>query len=128
VVADRRREPGAEADLNAGGDLGARGLIRARGAQVLIEQILKLRSRLLETRRVDGGIEMLLTDSGVGMSEDQISRAFEPFFTTKAEGEGTGLGLSTVFNAVQQNGGDIEIDSQLGEGTSVRVRFPTPSD
>jgi CheY-like chemotaxis protein len=62
-------------------------------------------------------------DTGIGMSETTRSRCLEPFFTTKGE-RGTGLGLPSVFGMVQRHGGDFEIDSELGRGTTMRMIFP----
>jgi signal transduction histidine kinase len=61
-------------------------------------------------------------DSGVGMNEETRQRCLEPFFTTKSE-RGTGLGLAMVYGAVQRHGGDIEIDSAVGQGTAMRLVF-----
>ena len=62
-----------------------------------------------------------ITDTGIGMTDDVKSRIFEPFFTTKEEGKGTGLGLTTCYGIVKQNGGCLQVDSQLGRGSTFRV-------
>jgi PAS domain S-box-containing protein len=63
-------------------------------------------------------------DSGVGMPPDVLARAFEPFFTTKDVGKGTGLGLSMVYGFVKQSGGHARIQSEVGDGTVVRLYMP----
>jgi PAS domain S-box-containing protein len=63
-------------------------------------------------------------DTGSGMPADVVARAVEPFFTTKSMGKGTGLGLSQVYGMVQQAGGELKIDSRVGEGTTVSLYFP----
>ena len=70
------------------------------------------------------GILLEVRDTGVGMEESVKAQMFEPFFTSKDKGKGTGLGLSTVYGVVSQAGGEIEVDSELGKGTSFRIYFP----
>jgi len=79
----------------------------------------------LRTRFVarDDQVAVEVEDTGIGMSETTRSRCLEPFFTTKGE-RGTGLGLPMVFGMVQRHGGDLEIDSELGRGTTMRLIFP----
>jgi len=69
-------------------------------------------------------VRLRVRDTGTGMTGDVVERAFEPFYTTKPKGEGTGLGLATVYGIVTQTGGTIEIDSTPGEGTTIEVMLP----
>jgi signal transduction histidine kinase len=65
-----------------------------------------------------------IADTGKGMNPDVLARAFEPFFTTKPTGQGTGLGLSMAYGFVKQSGGEIVLQSEPGQGTSVRIYLP----
>jgi two-component system cell cycle sensor histidine kinase/response regulator CckA len=90
---------------------------------------LRIATRLVDhLTPEDGGagqraVEVTVTDSGIGMTDDVRSRIFEPFFTTKGD-EATGLGLASVYGIVTQTGGDIVCESAVGQGTRFRVSLP----
>jgi signal transduction histidine kinase len=74
--------------------------------------------------RVTSHVRLTVSDTGSGISEEDLPRVFEPFFTTKDVGQGSGLGLATVFGIVEQHDGQIEVQSTVGCGTTFRVLFP----
>jgi len=79
----------------------------------------------VRTRRSDTGRAIIeVSDDGLGISPQHVGRVFEPYFTTKTQGEGTGLGLFVSLGIVRSFGGEIEVESQLGRGTTVRVTLP----
>lgn len=77
----------------------------------------------LGTRQQDGGVIVEVIDTGAGMSPDARQRCLEPFFTTKGD-HGTGLGLPMVFGIIKRHQGTLEIESEPGKGTTVRIRLP----
>jgi two-component system NtrC family sensor kinase len=70
------------------------------------------------------GVEIRITDNGHGIPDAEIPKVFDPFFTTKPVGEGTGLGLSISYDIIKSHGGEMMIDSNEKEGTTVRVILP----
>lgn len=77
------------------------------------------------SRAVGASVEVRMTDTGPGIAPEHLSRILDPFFTTKEKG--TGLGLSVVYGIIDQHGGTLDIESRVGEGTTVVVRLPVAS-
>jgi PAS domain S-box-containing protein len=146
-----RRTLGASSSLvvRAGGGLGRVKADPGQLEQVLLNLVLNARDAMpgggtvtIETASVEltpayaagksvativPGPHLLLSvsDTGIGMAPDTVSRVFEPFFTTKSVGEGTGLGLATVYGIVKQSGGYIWLYSEPGQGTTFKIYLPT---
>jgi len=73
-------------------------------------------------------VRLSVTDTGTGMEPPVLKKAFDPFFTTKPLGQGTGLGLSMVYDLTRQTGGTVELSSEVGVGTTVSLLLPCPPD
>ena len=114
---------------------------RSKMEQVLLNLVMNARAAMPSGGRLTittgnhevaavGGAAVCLdvTDVGTGMEPEVAQRAFEPFFTTRPKGQGTGLGLATAYGAVTDAGGTIELDSELGRGTTVRVSLPASTE
>ncbi len=89
-----------------------------------LEQVRRAATPMDPETRDGEYICLTFSDSGLGMDTQILNRIFEPFFTTKPAGQGTGLGLSTVFGIVRQHQGWLEVESAVNEGTAFRAYFP----
>jgi two-component system NtrC family sensor kinase len=81
---------------------------------------LTLTTRLLQGQQA----EVQVRDTGAGIPQDRLPRIFEPFYTTKEAGKGTGLGLAICWRIVEEARGSIDVASEVGRGTTFRVRLP----
>ena len=82
----------------------------------------------IETHHDAFSVKVVITDTGHGISEDNVSQVFDPFFTTKDVGKGTGIGLSVCYNIVKQHGGEISLMSSELTGTVVTITFPVAAN
>jgi signal transduction histidine kinase len=78
----------------------------------------------ITTDTLNSKIEILVRDTGTGISTENITKIYDPFFTTKSPGKGTGLGLSVSYGIVQEHGGTIAVESKSGAGTTFRLELP----
>jgi hypothetical protein len=99
--------------------------------QVFLNLFLNARDALpkggwvsVASRRDGDSVVVEVSDTGVGIPAEHIGRIYDPFFTTKADGRGTGLGLSVTYGIVQEHGGSLTCDSEIGQGTRFRLVLP----
>ena len=104
----------------------ARDAMPEGGRLTISTEIAALADGQAGTPELPAGEYVLITvaDTGSGMAPEVRERAFEPFFTTKERGQGTGLGLATVYGIVRQSGGDVTVESEPGQGSTFRVWLP----
>ena len=102
--------------------------------QVFTNLILNARDAIIGGGRItlitavsDGEVNIEVTDTGEGISEENLNKIFDPFFTTKGVGNGTGLGLAVSYGIVQEHAGTIEVQSENGNGTTFKLSFPATS-
>jgi signal transduction histidine kinase len=76
------------------------------------------------TRQIGKDVEIVFSDTGSGIPEEHLHKIFDPFFTTKDTSRGTGLGLAVSYGIMKKHGGDIEVISEMGKGTTFTVRLP----
>ncbi|MBN2342028.1 MAG: response regulator [Deltaproteobacteria bacterium] len=107
--------------INARDAIGDRGVIRIRTQKTPIDAVTD-QSHLTESP--GNSIRLTVSDDGMGMDSETLKKIFEPFFTTKKVGEGTGLGLSTIYGIVKQNQGSINAESIPGAGTTFSIYLP----
>ncbi|MEW6669000.1 MAG: PAS domain S-box protein [Thermodesulfobacteriota bacterium] len=82
----------------------------------------------ISTRAENGHVEVRISDTGIGIPAENLTRIFEPFFTTKEVGKGTGLGLNVAYNIIKKHRGSIELDSAVGKGTTFTIRVPVDAE
>jgi signal transduction histidine kinase len=82
----------------------------------------------IATRAIDGQVEIVISDTGSGIPKVNLSKIFDPFFTTREVGKGTGLGLNIAYNIIKRHKGTIEVESEVGKGTTFIIRLRTDPD
>jgi PAS domain S-box-containing protein len=98
------------------------------GGRLTIEVRSESQADALPSRPPGRYVVLAVSDTGIGMDAATLEQVFEPFFTTKGPGEGTGLGLATVYGIIRQSGGYLRVESRVGVGTTFTVSLPRVDD
>jgi signal transduction histidine kinase len=77
----------------------------------------------ISTKKINGKVEIKVTDNGNGIPSKVLDKIFQPFFTTKPTGQGTGLGLSLSYDIVKAHGGELKVETKEGEGTEFVIQL-----
>ncbi|WP_232632027.1 hybrid sensor histidine kinase/response regulator [Methylobacterium sp. Leaf118] len=101
----------------------ARDAMNGEGGLTIVVQAVE-QMPVIRGHAAQSGSFVSVTDTGSGIAPEQLERIFEPFFTTKEVGKGTGLGLSQVFGFAKQSGGDVDVSSRVGHGTTFTLYLP----
>jgi CheY-like chemotaxis protein len=101
------------------------GKLTIRTENLTLTEETRFRERSLESGKY---VMLIISDTGVGMTEEVQAHLFEPFFTTKGLGRGTGLGLATCYGIICQSGGDIRVQSKPGGGTTFEIYLPRAAE
>ena len=82
----------------------------------------------ISTESEENCVVVKVRDEGVGMTQETKAKLFEPFYTTKSHSGGTGLGLSVSYAILEKHSAEVDVDSELGEGTTFTIRLPLGAD
>jgi CheY-like chemotaxis protein len=102
--------------------------VNARDALPEGGQLTIQTNRISNEQDAKPAIQIRIADTGVGIPANVVDRVFEPCFTTKGVGKGTGLGLAAVYGTVRDHGGTVEVESDVGRGTTFTIRLPAASE
>ena len=79
---------------------------------------------LVSTKKINGKVEIRVSDNGNGIPQKVLDKIFQPFFTTKPTGQGTGLGLSLSYDIIKAHGGELKVETNEGEGSKFKIYLP----
>jgi two-component system NtrC family sensor kinase len=133
LVQHKMKLSGVEVETRLAEDLPAVPCDQSQMQQVALNLLLnaaeathgKSERRVLVSTKADGGfVRFAVADNGEGIPPENLAKIFHPFFTTKPEGKGVGLGLAVSYGIIEAHGGDIEVNSKVGEGTTFTISLP----